>query len=176
MWMITPLDEITYILYVRFPDPGQVLRLNFMQIYYFDEILYNFVIPMTKISILCFYLRIFPQRRFKICAYILIATNIGYLIAFELVTIFQCTPIYLAWDNWDGTQEGTCRDVTLQAWVAAAVSIVLDVATIALPMPELWKLNLSIWKKVQVMLMFAVGLLSVFPQDLGVTVLTAPKA
>lgn len=117
--------------------------------------------PATKISIVCFYLRIFPQEQLRIWSYGLIAANILYFLAFEIITVFQCTPIEGAWLMWDGEFATTCRDVNLQAWVAAAVCIVLDVATIALPMPELWKLNLSWKKKAQVMLMFAVGLLYV---------------
>lgn len=88
----------------------------------------------------------------------LIGLNVAFFIGFELITIFQCTPIDGAWLQWDGESfDGTCRDVNLQAWVAAAVSIILDVATIALPMPGLWNLNLSLKKKIQVMTMFAVG-------------------
>ncbi|KAI4596754.1 hypothetical protein KJ359_005096 [Pestalotiopsis sp. 9143b] len=141
-WMLDNYDNITYILYL----------------YYWDEILYLFVVPATKISILCFYLRIFPRREFRIGAWVLIGANVLYFFAFEIITIFQCTPIPGAWLEWDGTYEAACRDVNLQAWVAAAVCIVLDVALIALPMPELWNLNLSLKKKVQVMLMFAVGI------------------
>ncbi|KAH8673438.1 hypothetical protein BX600DRAFT_205209 [Xylariales sp. PMI_506] len=140
LWMVDQ-DDITYILYI----------------YYWDEILYNFVIPCTKVSILCFYLRIFPAKGFRMWVYSLIAANVAYFIAFDLATIFQCTPIDGAWLDWDGEWDGVCRDVNLQAWVAAAVSIALDIATIILPMPELWKLNLSIKKKLQVMSMFAVG-------------------
>ncbi|KAF3008299.1 hypothetical protein E8E14_005381 [Neopestalotiopsis sp. 37M] len=140
MWMVD-FDDITYILYL----------------YYWDEILYLFVVPATKISILCFYLRIFPGKALRVGSYVLIVLNVLYFVAFEVITIFQCTPIPGAWLEWDGEYEATCRDVNLQAWVAAAVCIVLDVALIALPMPELWNLNLSMKKKVQVMLMFAVG-------------------
>lgn len=104
-------------------------------------------------------MRIFPQKQLKVWSYVLIAVNILYFLAFEIITVFQCTPIEGAWLKWDGEFATTCRDVNLQAWVAAAVCIVLDVATIALPMPELWRLNLSWKKKAQVMLMFAVGLL-----------------
>jgi hypothetical protein len=128
------------------------------KLYYWDEIMYLFIIPTIKISILCFYLKIFPSKAFRITTYILISANAAYFLVFELVTIFQCTPVEGAWTSWDGESfAGTCLNVNLQAWVAAAVGIVLDVATIALPMPGLWNLNLSLKKKLQVMLMFAVG-------------------
>lgn len=127
------------------------------QLYYWDEILYLIVVPATKISIILFYLRIFPSKKMRLWSYALIAVNIAYFIAFETVTVFQCTPIEGAWMHWD--RSWNCRDVNLQAWVAAVVCIVLDVATIALPMPNLWKLNMSITKKIHIMLMFSVGVL-----------------
>lgn len=131
------------------------------QIYFWDEILYLFIVPATKISIICFYLRIFPRREIKLWSYALIIANVLYLIAFETVTIFQCTPIDGAWRHWDGEYNATCRNISMQAFGAAIACIVLDVATILLPLPELWRLNLSMQKKLQVMFMFSTGLLYV---------------
>ncbi|KAI1343544.1 hypothetical protein F5Y15DRAFT_236005 [Xylariaceae sp. FL0016] len=140
MWMVDP-DDITEVLYL----------------YYWDEIMYLFIISFTKVSVLVFYLRIFPRKAFRVWAWILIAANIALGLAFVLSTVFQCTPINGAWVNWDGAFEGKCRDVGLIAWLAAGSSIVLDVATISLPLPELWRLNMARKKRIQIMLMFAVG-------------------
>lgn len=43
--------------------------------------------------------------------------------------------------------------------MAAILNIVLDVATLCLPLWELYKLSLSRKKKIQIMLMFSVGFL-----------------
>jgi hypothetical protein len=114
---------------------------------------------LTKISILIFYLRIFSRRGFKYGAYALIAANVMYLIAFELVTIWQCRPIKGAWRRWDGEFPCTCNNINLQGWLSATFNIVLDVCMLSLPMPELYRLSLSTKKKVHVMLMFGVGFL-----------------
>lgn len=74
----------------------------------------------------------------KIAIWSLIGFNIAYLIVFEVISIFQCTPIpggkhitywpinpwdsntnfmYTAWLKWDGTYTATCRDINLQGWV-----------------------------------------------------------
>ncbi|KAJ4185738.1 hypothetical protein NW755_008189 [Fusarium falciforme] len=45
----------------------------------------------------------------------------------------------------------------MQGWMAAILNIVLDVATLCLPLWELYKLSLSRKKKIQIMLMFSVG-------------------
>lgn len=64
-----------------------------------------------------FYLKIFPKREIKIAVWVLIGLNIGYLIAFEVISIWQCTPIQGAWLHWDGEYETTCRDINMQGWV-----------------------------------------------------------
>jgi hypothetical protein len=116
-------------------------------------------LPLTKISILLFYLRIFPSRKIKLAVYVLIALNLGYLISFVLVSIWQCRPISLAWTRWDGEHAGSCNNINLQGWTSAAFNIVLDVCTLALPLPELYALKMSARKKLQVLSMFSVGFL-----------------
>ncbi|KXJ88215.1 hypothetical protein Micbo1qcDRAFT_19083 [Microdochium bolleyi] len=126
--------------------------------FFVGEILYIFIVPMTKISVLIFYLQIFPERIYKRATIGLIILNVLYLIAFLVTTVFQCTPVSGAWMTWDGTFEASCRSLNKQVWAAATTSIVLDVAMLVLPMPALWKLNMSLRKKLQVMFMFSLGL------------------
>lgn len=93
--------------------------------------------------------------------WILIGLNVAYFIAFELVSIFQCTPIEGAWRAWDKEFPAKCNNINMQGWMAAILNIVLDVATLCLPLWELYKLSLSRKKKIQIMLMFSVGFLYV---------------
>lgn len=143
-----------------FVDPNSISWLLYL--YYWGELLYLLIIPLTKISVLVFYLQIFPERIFKIGTYTLIVGNVLYCITFEIATIVQCTPVDGAWRSWDGTYTATCRNINLQAWVAAATCIVLDIAMLVLPMPGLWRLKLSMRKKLQVMFMFGLGVLYAF--------------
>ncbi|KAJ9134308.1 Cfem domain containing protein [Pleurostoma richardsiae] len=140
IWTLQP-DDITAILYI----------------YFWDELIYLAALPLTKISILLFYLRIFPRKPIRIATWVLIGLNAGYLIAFEVVSIFQCDPLEGAWRAWDGSVTAKCRDINLQGWAAAGCNIVLDLAMLILPLPELYKLNLSLKKKLQVLLMFSLG-------------------
>lgn len=154
LWMVA-FDDITFVL----------------EMYYYSEVLYLIVVFLTKISICCFYLRVFPKRALRIRVYTVIGLTVASACAFIPITIFQCTPIPGAWLKWDGTYEAECRDVMVQALWGAVASIVLDIATIALPMTELWSLNLSLRRKVGVMLMFAVGLFVVVVQILRIVFL-----
>ncbi|RSM06413.1 hypothetical protein CDV31_009187 [Fusarium ambrosium] len=130
---------------------------DFLYFFYWDELLYLGVLPVTKISILLFYLKVFPGKNIRLGCWILIGLNVAYFIAFELVSIFQCTPIEGAWRAWDKEFPAKCNNINMQGWMAAIFNIVLDVGTLCLPLWELYKLSLSRKKKIQIMLMFSVG-------------------
>lgn len=89
----------------------------------------------------------------------MIAANIGYLIAFECISIWQCRPLDAAWKRWDGVYPSKCNNINLQSWMSAALNIILDICLFVLPMPQLYQLSMSRKKKIHIMLMFSVGLL-----------------
>ncbi|GAB1732553.1 hypothetical protein NU195Hw_g5600t1 [Hortaea werneckii] len=128
-----------------------------LKVYYFDEDLYLTALPIVKISMLCFYLRIFPNRWFKISCWVTMAACFCYGVAFLLVSVFQCRPLSYAWHHWDGEHSGTCNNINAQGWTSAAFNVILDVIVIALPLPLLAKLQLNKRKKFLVILMFSVG-------------------
>lgn len=130
---------------------------SILKIYYFDEDLYLTALPLVKISILFFYLRIFPQDWFRYGCFATMAACVGYGIAFLLVSVFQCSPIDLAWDHWDGEHSGRCNNINAQAWTSAAINVILDVVVLALPMPVIAKLELNKRKKALILLMFSTG-------------------
>ncbi|KAL0936073.1 CFEM domain-containing protein [Colletotrichum truncatum] len=140
IWNVSP-DDITQFLYL----------------FYWDELLYLGALPVTKISILLFYLKMFPRKEIRIACWVLIGFNIAYFITFELISIFQCSPIDGAWKAWDKEYPAKCNNINVQGWAAAAFNIVLDIATLILPLGELYKLSMSMKKKIQIMLMFSVG-------------------
>ncbi|KAG7050112.1 CFEM domain-containing protein [Colletotrichum scovillei] len=126
-------------------------------LFYWDELLYLGALPITKISILLFYLKIFPKREIRIGCWVLIGLNVAYFITFELISIFQCRPIDGAWRAWDKEYPAKCNNINIQGWAAAIINILLDLATLILPLKELYNLSLSTKKKLMVILMFSVG-------------------
>ncbi|KAJ5214982.1 hypothetical protein N7468_010661 [Penicillium chermesinum] len=141
MWTI-PLDNITRILYI----------------YFWDELMYLSILPLTKISICCFYLRIFPERRFRTVTYIMIGINVCYLLVFVLISVFQCLPVDGAWLHWDGEGNYKCNNINAQGWSSAIINMALDILVMALPLRQLYHLNLSARKKIYVMCMFSLGI------------------
>ncbi|KAI1776627.1 hypothetical protein F4818DRAFT_411256 [Hypoxylon cercidicola] len=140
MWFV-PHDNIT-----------QVLKF-----YFIDELLYITALALTKVSMLFFYLKVFPKKSFRNCTYALIFLNLAYAVTYDLLLIFQCNPISGAWRTWDGEFKAQCISINGLGWSAAAINIALDLAVIALPLPELFRLSLSLRKRLQIIAMFAVG-------------------
>lgn len=137
----------------------QTLTRIIAQIYFWDELIYLSILPMTKISICCFYLRVFPDRTFRIVTYVVIGLNICYLIVFVLISVFQCRPLAGAWLHWDGEAIYHCNDINAQGWSSAIINMVLDIIVMLLPLKQLYNLNLSTRKKVYVICMFSLGIL-----------------
>ena len=80
---------------------------NVLQYYFFGEIFYILALGVTKISILCFYLRVFPSKDFRRIIYGVMWLSVAYTVAFFFATTFQCTPVSYAWTQWDGLHTGT---------------------------------------------------------------------
>lgn len=118
---------------------------------------------MTKISILCFYLRVFPKKEFRIATFVTIGLNVAYLIVFVLISVFQCNPLKGAYLRWDAEHDYHCNNINAQGWAAAIVNMILDIIVMVLPLRELYGLNLSMRKKIGPLCMFSLGILYVNP-------------
>jgi hypothetical protein len=116
---------------------------------------------MVKISLVCFILRVFPDKKFRRICYAFEVLVAAYGISFTTATALQCWPAQYAWKQIYSDQQGTCNNIHLQAWLAAVFNIVLDVILLALPLGSLWKLNMGLKKKFMVMSMFSLGILYV---------------
>lgn len=112
---------------------------------------------MIRVSILCFYLRIFPQRLFRRIVYAIMAANISYGAAFVFMSIFQCNPVQAAWTRWDGTVEARCINVNAIGWASAGINIGFDVAILILPLPGLVSLAMSWQRKIHLLFVFGLG-------------------
>jgi hypothetical protein len=132
IWLV-PFDNITKIL----------------QLFFGEMLLYTVTRLFVRASVILFYLRVFPPNQDKTLGRILQGTfvfNIVYNFSFLIAVIFQCRPIADFWTQWEGGHEGHCGDATILAWVAAATGIAFDLWLLALPFPQLLRLNLH-WKK-----------------------------
>ncbi|KAL2672409.1 hypothetical protein Neosp_013118 [[Neocosmospora] mangrovei] len=139
---------------IPFPDIDTTLKLL-----YVAEIFYMFAEMLVQMSLLAFYIRVFPEASLFVrrSSWTLIAIVACFGIANTCTMIFQCTPISFFWYGWAGEVTGKCIDINLFSWIRAAIEIAIDVAILSLPLPSVVKLQMSWKKKAQVLLMFALG-------------------
>jgi hypothetical protein len=130
---------------------------NFGMYFYIMAALYFLQVALLKLSLLFFYLRIFPATPIRRTLWGTIIFNCVFGAVFLIVSIFQCRPISYFWTKWDGEHKGQCMDINAIAWSNSAISIALDIWMLAIPLSQLKALNLDWRKKVGVGMMFSVG-------------------
>lgn len=113
---------------------------------------------LCQLSILAFYLRIMTDPKTRNIVWGLCIFVIMFGLSNTFTMVLQCRPFAFFWDGWRGEMEGACTvDVRLWGLIRGGIEISLDLAIIALPLPMLSKLHMSLRKKVQIMSMFCVG-------------------
>lgn len=74
------------------------------------------------------------------------------------ITLAQCTPISYGWEAPLGAQ-GHCVDLIADEIGSGVFIVVADVALLIMPMPILWTLKIKLSQKLQLVGVFALGLL-----------------
>jgi hypothetical protein len=110
IWMINP-NDITRLLFVRLstrsPFGTRHHRANTRaKGSWVHELIYTLVVTGTKISVLFFYLRVFPDKGFRTACQVLIVVTGLYCLELMLSIIFSCTPVSYQWTRWDGLHKG----------------------------------------------------------------------
>lgn len=130
-----------------------------LKLFYISESLYLTLLGLTKVSIIFFYLRIFPNPRFRVFCWVVMCWVLVSTTTFVILQIFQCTPISAIWRSWEGNYPVPyhCFDVNALAYAAASFSIAQDIVILAMPLPLLLSLNTKWRRKVGIVIMFSLG-------------------
>lgn len=114
---------------------------------------------ITKISILLLYLRLFPDYIMRRNIKIGLALCSAAVFCLFWACVFKCWPVSFSWTYWDGEHVGNCSSMLAQGWANSSLDMFADIAVLLLPLPTIWKLRLSLEKKLSILSMFSVGLL-----------------
>ncbi|KAL8858715.1 MAG: hypothetical protein Q9178_004803 [Gyalolechia marmorata] len=113
-----------------------------------------------KVALCWAYLRILeasPNPRYKILIYVaMVGAIIGHVVG-TFILLFQCSPIQ---KSWRPLTPGHCLPNEATFYGLAAVTIVFDVVIFLLPIPLLVKLNINVKKKIVLVCVFLLGLLT----------------
>lgn len=116
-------------------------------------------LALSKISVLFFYLRIFPQKSVRIAVYVSMGLVAIPAVVFVFVQIFQCYPLHYIWTGWHLQYYSKyCVNVHQMTYAAAGFSIFQDVLIIVVPLPTLFKLKLNRKQKIGIIIMFSLGI------------------
>ncbi|KAK2012360.1 integral membrane protein [Colletotrichum eremochloae] len=113
----------------------------------------------TKLSLLTFYLRLSPQRWFRISVWISIVVVCLYTGIITMMMFFHCNPIRKAWDI--KITEGSCLDAGIFYMATAVSNIISDIVLFILPLPTLFSLRMKMALKIGAAVLFAIGSMTV---------------
>lgn len=132
-----------------------------LKLIFITTILYGTASTSIRLSVIIFFLRIFPTQIVKRGAYVLTLLCIAWFIAVEGLYLGMCQPIAYMWDN--SIKGGKCLDAKLGIIIPATFNVIIDAATVLLPIREVIKLHLSREKKLFIVGIFCIGGLCVKP-------------
>jgi hypothetical protein len=140
IWTLTPHEITTMLKY-----------------FYVMASLYFTQVALLKLSLIFFYIRVFPAPGVQRVLWGTVIFSVLWGFISVIIVIFQCQPISYFWTHWDGLHEGKCLNINAITTSNAAISIILDLWILGIPLWQLWGLQLHWKRKVGVALMFCVG-------------------
>ena len=123
-------------------------------------ICYIMALTLIKLSILAFFLRVFPDPKFRRVVHLTMAFIVVITITYGVVFALQRKPLWMFWEGWkDKNARGMMLDTNASAISHGSINVALDVWMMILPMTQLWKIGIKQKKKFGIIAMFSVGIL-----------------
>lgn len=121
------------------------------------QLLFASSITAVKLSILCFYRRIFASRQVLTVLIVTGIVLIAWFLALFLSLIFACRPLAYIWDRM--IPNGHCINLNTTSYAITGASLLLDLIIFVIPIPPLWKLHTTMTQRLNLIGLFLVGAL-----------------
>ena len=123
-----------------------------------SEILMTIILTFVKVSVVVWYWHIFAVNNssIRIPMIVIGGFSLAWGLAALLLVIFQCTPIYAAWDL-VAAQSARCIAFGNLILGYELTNMLLDVAILVLPLRAVFKLKMNLSKKITVAGIFCLG-------------------
>ncbi|KAK8065069.1 hypothetical protein PG997_011816 [Apiospora hydei] len=116
---------------------------------------YTLSVGFAKLSILCFYLQLSPEEWFRWSTVGLIGAVAVFSITYACVNLFPCQPVAASWNfNIEGAK---CVDTWGGYLALSILNILIDVATLSIPVPILLPLQITVRQKISLIALFGAG-------------------
>ncbi|KAF6220389.1 hypothetical protein HO133_003521 [Letharia lupina] len=119
------------------------------------QLLWITAVTLIRASVLFLYNRIFCTKSFRIACYGILSINLAYFTATVLACCLICRPFAF---NWDQSIHGSCGDQKSLDLFIGVFNLLMDITTVALPMPVLWGLQMPTGTKIVLSGLFSMGI------------------
>lgn len=96
---------------------------------------YPFALGFVKMSIVSFYLRVFPQKEFRTVCYAVMGIVVAATLSITFSQAFACNPIS---DAWKAVPTGSCVNREALQTAGSVINLVTDIIVLLLPMKYLY--------------------------------------
>ncbi|KAI3392596.1 hypothetical protein diail_5470 [Diaporthe ilicicola] len=125
-------------------------QLEKIALWLFVEELFYMVTHWTiKMTFLIFYLRLSPNKRFRVWCFATMGLNTAFMVINWLLALLQCIPLD-AYFHPAAHPDAKCIDKGVLLLGPSILNIITDVIILVLPIRTIWKLNMSRRKKIAV--------------------------
>ena len=118
------------------------------------ELLWITAVTLIRASVIFLYIHVFCTRTFRIVCYAILSINLAYFTVTVLACCLICRPLAY---NWDQTVHGTCGDRKSLELFIGVFNLLMDITTVALPLPVLWGLQMPVGRKIALSILFSMG-------------------
>ncbi|KAH6607375.1 integral membrane [Trichoderma cornu-damae] len=133
--------------------PNLVLILKLTMSY---ALIYTSCISTVKLSVLFFYIRVFPTKQMRLATNIVIGFITTWAVASILMFFLICRPLAASYNP---AVKGTCGN-QISAFISVGVyNIITDLIVVTLPLRTIWTLNTKKQMKISLTALFLAGLL-----------------
>ena len=122
-------------------------------------IVYGISIALSKCAMLVLFIRVFTTRNrtFTIGVYLIGFIVVATSTVNTFVTIFQCSPVAYEWNK--DIHGGKCIDGVAFARYMAIPNVITGAIMLIMPIPLVWRLNLSVSGKIALTATFLHGIM-----------------
>ncbi|KAI0810059.1 hypothetical protein GGR55DRAFT_695856 [Xylaria sp. FL0064] len=122
------------------------------------EIAYTFSSPLIKLSVLAFYRRIFPTRVVRIGTLIIGAACIAWFIPIIILDFAQCRPLKAFWlVELQALPTTKCINPFQSFFGNSIANSIIDFSTLSLPIREVFQLQTTTRRKINIAFVFLLG-------------------
>ncbi|KAI1827659.1 hypothetical protein F4861DRAFT_329038 [Xylaria intraflava] len=142
--------------------------VRFSKAIFVIQVLYALAVGLVKISITVMLMRIFVTRPVRIAGFAILVVSVLWVILTILVGLLLCMPIE---KNWNPSVKGTCGNQDAGFGAVAGLDIFNELSLIILPIPSIFRLQLSRRYKLALAGIFGTGIVTLVVAALRIPIL-----